>query len=272
MDFLKKNFSLVLFLIYCVISLFFLNFQDKSITKFLRTSVYFSFYFWFFQSQEYLQNLDFLPIKMQNYIKLRKENEILKSQLSKYVTNALVAKSIEEENLRYRKIFDFAQKTPKDFIVADVTIRSPKNNFESFIINKGKKHGIKADMTVVALSDNYNAIFLIGKIADVFYDKANVMLISNINSNVSVYCKENKIEGVLKGKNSPVLILDYVLPDSNIQIGQQITTSGLGGIFPEGIPIGYITSTDKESDEDFYTCKVKPFLRLEKIREVLVLK
>ena len=144
------------------------------------------------------------------------------------------------ENIKYKKLIDDYFIEDKE-TVAKVLIDKQSPFLRSVIINKGSKNNIELGMVV--LDEDY----LVGKIVEVNFFTSRVLLISDINSKIPVSLQPGDIQAIMSGKDKQKGILQYVkeknLADINEEI--QVLTSGAGGVFKNGIPIGVI-NTDED--------------------------
>ena len=139
------------------------------------------------------------------------------------------------ENIKYKKLLD-------DYFIGDnetvakVLIDKQSPFLRSVIINKGSKNNIELGMVV--LDEGY----LVGKIVEVNFFSSRVLLISDINSKIPVSLQPGDIQAIMSGKDKQEGVLQYVkdknLPETNEEM--MVLTSGAGGMFKSGIPIGEI--------------------------------
>jgi rod shape-determining protein MreC len=170
-------------------------------------------------------------IHYDQHLKLKDELEDLRfKDLSKQI--------IILENIKYKKLID-------DYYVRDnetfakVLIDKQSPFLRSIIINKGSKNNIKLGM--IALDDNY----LVGKIVEVNYLTSRVLLISDINSKIPVSLQPGDIQAIMSGKDRRQGELQYIKSiDLNNNKEIEVTTSGAGGVFISGIPIGKTSIED----------------------------
>ena len=145
------------------------------------------------------------------------------------------------ENIKYKKLID-------DYFIGDnetvakVLIDKQSPFLRSVTINKGSKNNIELGMVVL------NEGYLVGKIVEVNFYTSRVLLISDINSKIPVSLQPGDIQAIMSGKDKQEGVLQYVKEKnlSDINEEKQVLTSGAGGIFKSGIPIGVINT-----DEDF---------------------
>ena len=192
-----------------------------------------------------------------NYLMMENELSILKS---KDLNNEI----INLENIKYKKLIDdYFIKDNETF--AKVLIDKQSPFLRSVIINKGSKNNIKLGM--IALDQNY----LVGKVIEVNYLTSRVLLVSDINSKIPVSLQPGDIQAIMSGRSKTQGILQYVKNKSLAnQVGMfDVITSGAGGVFISGIPIGKIKNNKGVSDNtnklvDFY----KDFSQLKYIKIV----
>ncbi|NOX20540.1 MAG: rod shape-determining protein MreC [Nitrospirae bacterium] len=190
-------------------------------------------------------------------LKLKKENQKLKLMLTQ-LEEMLLEKERVKELDRLRKQYS------RVVTVARVISMGISPWPKMMIIDKGSKQGIKKDMAVVSVDG------LVGKVFQVMKSYSKVLILTDVNFSTSVRIKESRTEGVLSGTGTGVCVLKYIPKDEEIKEGMTIITSGLDGLFPKGIPVGVISRIEG-TDELFYSIKVSPFVRLNKLEEVMVL-
>lgn len=119
-------------------------------------------------------------------------------------------------------------------------------------INKGTADGLSINMPVC------NASGVIGQIIEVSTNTATVRLITDENSGVSAMVQATRAQGILQGQPDGTLRLEYVTTDSDVQEGDIIVTSGIGGVYPKGIPLGTVSSVTRDDNATYYTIVVTP--------------
>ena len=174
------------------------------------------------------------------HLKLYEENKKIVDELNSLKRKDLSQKITILENIKYKKLIDdyFIEDNQ---VVAKVLIDRQSPFLRSIIINKGSKNDIKLGMVV--LDEGY----LVGKIVEVNFFTSRVLLISDINSKIPVSLQPGDIQAIMSGKEQQEGVLQYVrdknLPEINEKI--QVVTSGAGGLFKSGIPIGTIAIDDE---------------------------
>ena len=191
-------------------------------------------------------------------IRMKKELDSLK--MENYLYQEMLA-----TNQRLQQLLQFRNMSDQPVIAAQVIGRDPTGWFQSVIIDKGKNSGIKLNMPVV------NAEGVVGKLVSVSYNYSKVLLIIDQNSSVDCIIQRSRDDGILKGLSSKVCKLDYVLKSSDVHVGDIVVTSGLGGIFPKGIPVGEVTDVEDPPGELFKDVKIRPAVDFSKLEELLII-
>ncbi len=171
----------------------------------------------------------------------------------------------ELENMRLREILGLQDKRKDFFGAAEVFARDPGNLFQVLWIDKGLDDGVVKDMVVLTPSG------LVGRTHRVFSGRSSVILITDLNSSLSVRLQSSRAEGILEGRGSNVCLLRYVPSEVVIKTGERVISSGLDGIFPEGILIGYVTDVINDEGGIFQTIEVRPAQDTYKLEEVALL-
>jgi rod shape-determining protein MreC len=189
---------------------------------------------------------------------LRKQNEELQSQVIRM-------EEYRQENERLSSLLKLKDAYRLDSVGARVIGTSSDSWNRVLTINKGSIAGFEVGMPVLSANG------LIGQIESVSPASSVVRLITDEASGVSAFLQSSRTEGVLSGSVDGVLYLEYIPLSVTVEPGYAVITSGAGGVYPKGIPIGEV-ATVKSSDSDVYqTITVKPVTRVATYEEVLVL-
>ncbi len=133
-------------------------------------------------------------------------------------------------------------------------------------IDKGSADGLAINMPVC------NAAGIIGQIIEVSPTTATVRLVTDENSGISAMVQSTRAQGILQGQPDGTLRLEYVTVDSDVKEGDIIVSSGLGGVYPKGLPLGVVSSVDRPDNASYYTIVVTPASsETENNEEVLVI-
>jgi len=182
---------------------------------------------------------------------------------------------LKRENSRYRELLatherlrsllQFKKVIDRPVVAAQVIGLDPTGWFRSILIDKGQDDGIRSDMPVV------NASGVVGRIVSVSSSYAKVLLIIDQNSAVDCLTQRSRDRAMVKGTSGQVCKMDYMAKSSDAVVGDLVITSGLGGIFPKGLPVGKVSSVKEGDDKLFKDIDVMPFVDFSKLEEVLVI-
>ena len=190
---------------------------------------------------------------------LREEERLLNARLQKM--NVLLA-----ENTRLRKLLGASRKLSDTVIVAEL-LSVDQNPYRQLIeLNKGSLDGLKDGQAVL---DDYG---IMGQIIHVAHNSSTVKLISDPEHVIPVQFIRSGLRSVAFGNGSTdKLELRFLPATSEINIGDELVTSGLGGRFPADYPVATITEVTLDKTHGFKSAKARPKARLDSSREVLVI-
>ena len=192
---------------------------------------------------------------------LKKENMELKIQKERN-------QKILEENERLSKLLEMKENTiyKGSLKFARVSFSDINNLNNKIFIDLGKKDGIKVDM--IAVYGDY----LVGKIIDVDSDYSIVELITNPNFVISAKT-EADILGIARGSDEEdgLLYFQPSIVEDTLKKGEEIVTSGVSNIFPEGIKIGKIENIDDKENYNYKKITIKPAFESKDLKELIVI-
>ena len=132
-------------------------------------------------------------------------------------------------------------------------------------IDKGTSSGLSVGMPVTSSSG------VIGQIVECGATSSTVLLVTDESSSVSAMVQSSRAQGMLDGSAAGEVRLDMIRTDQTVEVGDIVVTSGLGGVFPKGLPLGKVTSVEKNPGSMYYTIVVEPYAHTENAEEVLVI-
>jgi len=199
---------------------------------------------------------------LQQIAKLRDENQQLKEQ--QFQTAA-----IARENEQLRAALGWQKQAPWKLKLANVVTRDPANWWRTAQIDLGSRDGLRENLPVLTASG------LVGRISSVKQTSAQVVLIGDPNCRVSALVENAARDtGVLLASgplDTSLVQLTYLASSANLKSGQNVITSGLGGIFPKGIPIGQIVDARSVEFGLYTEARVKLNANLGSLEQVWVL-
>ena len=178
----------------------------------------------------------------------------------------VLLKEAQQENEDLRRQLNFKSAVPNyQLIAAEVIGRDSSSYLQYLIIDRGLDDGIRAGMPVMTDAG------LVGRIGRVSQGSSQVMLLTDSQSSVGAYIQRSRATGVVQGQIGPDLLMQYILQDETVIVGDTILTSGLGGVFPKRLVIGQVVEV-RHTDVDMHQeAIVAPAVNMGELEAVLVL-
>ena len=228
----KQRFSLIALIFFSIIFLILgrLNFTAIEIIKISIREVVYRSSFIVSVPENYIKETH---KEIKNHFSMYEEYGKIKSELKKLESNISINKFILNENERLKKIVD-DYLIESDEIVAKILIDKQSPFLRSLVVNKGSKDNIKMGMAVL---DNS---YLVGKVVEVNYLTSRILLLSDLNSKIPVTIEPEGVQSILSGTGKNDGTLQYLKENYKIEDTSILYTSGSGGLFKAGIPVGKI--------------------------------
>jgi rod shape-determining protein MreC len=180
---------------------------------------------------------------------------------------------LKMENQQLRKQLGFSQKIGYKHIPAEIIGKDPGNYFNTIMINKGKRDGVKENMPVIAFQEGFQG--LIGKVVAVGLCCSEVLPIFDQSCYVAARLQSSRYEGLVSGKTGSAsrIIMRYVKKRarSDIKYGDLIITSGMNSIYPKGIYIGRVREIGGKEYETTLELEIEPIIDFSRLEYVFVL-
>lgn len=196
----------------------------------------------------------------------RNENRILRENIDNLEKKILDLREFGLENKRLRELLGFRKRKSHKFVPAMVIARDPSSLKDTVIIDKGKRNKVQKDMVVISGNG------LVGRVRESGWSIARVLLITDRDSVVSSIVQRTRDEGAIVGNGRNGLLLRYLELNSKVKQGDEIITSGFGGVFEKGILIGEIVSVKKDASGLYLNAIVKPEVDISQLEEALVMR
>jgi rod shape-determining protein MreC len=197
--------------------------------------------------------VDRLVDRVQGALALYSENDQLRQDNARLMQWQNAAQSLTVENTRLRELLNLAPDPTVSFVSTRVIANSGGSFVRSVLIDAGSRDGLargQAAMTGAGLA---------GRITEVGERAARVLLLTDRNSHVPVAFDGSRERAVLAGDNSDRPQLLYLPEQSSVKVGDRIVSSGDGGVFPPGLPIGIVASTEDG------VLRVEPYAELSRL-------
>lgn len=204
----------------------------------------------------------------QNHILLadrKKENLRLQAEVRRLQQENDELRESAQAVGRLRRLLLFKQQVSAAMIPAEVIASAPSAWFRTIVINKGHRDGLKKGMPVVTWEG------VVGRVMRTSPGSSIILLIVDRNSSVDVLVQRTRARGIVEGDGASRCQLRYVPRTDDIQAGDRIITSGLGGIFPKGLSLGEAVMVEQKDYGLFHVVEVRPSADFSRLEEVMVI-
>jgi len=171
-----------------------------------------------------------------------------------------------KQNARLRDSLGFRERTEYKLVPAELEAIDPKRRDNAIIVSIKNSHEVKEDMAVISLRG------LVGKTTNVLGDNVTVELLTSPNCRVAARDQNTRTLGIIKWRLGQYLYMDNVPIRDNVNVGDTIISSGLGGLFPSGLPIGIVENVRIPERGFFKRIRVRPFVNFNRLDEMFILK
>ncbi len=193
-------------------------------------------------------------------------NRQLRTTITGQMLELTVLREQERENDRLRELLGFKESVEYDLIPAEIIALDPKRRQNAVIAEIGHDAQVAVDLPVV------NVDGLVGKTTSVLGDLVTVELLTSPNCRAAARDANTRVLGIVRWTGGKRLLLDNVSISDTVAVGDTVITSGLGGVFPEGLLVGTIISVVTGESPFFKSITLEPFVDFGALEELIVLK
>lgn len=190
---------------------------------------------------------------------LREEHLILQGRLQKLA-------ALEKENAHLRELMQSGSQIAEDMFIANIINIDPDPFTHQVILNKGRAQGVFEGQTII------DANGIMGSIITVTDFESRAMLITDASYAVPVENVRNGLRAIAVGTGGSNLELRHVPKSLDIIEGDTFITSGLGGRFPAGFPVGKVQNVKRDRGKPFATIIVQPSAKLDRGGHILLIR
>ena len=193
------------------------------------------------------------------------ENERLKSEVSKLREGQSRMVELELENRRLAELLDLKEALDLRVVTADVIGSDATGLARTLILSQGELGGLKPGMGVIATGG------VVGKLIAASSNASRVLLLNDHNCAIDAFDQRSRTRGIVSGVADDGVIMKYVERTEDLKPGDVVMTSGLDGVFPRGLLIGYVSTIERQGPGLFLNVTIKPALDLRSLEQVLVI-
>lgn len=180
--------------------------------------------------------LNYLVAESRTLVTLEDENRRLREDNARLLHWQTVARRLEHEAAQFRSLLNIRRDPKSTFTSARVIGDTGGPFVHALLLNAGRRDGVRKGQAIV------NGEGLVGRIVAVGERSARVLLLTDLNSRIPVTIESSRYRAALTGDNSEFPQLSYLPRNAKVAPGDRIVTSGDGGLFPPGLPVGVVLS------------------------------
>ncbi|MBI4611718.1 MAG: rod shape-determining protein MreC [Candidatus Rokubacteria bacterium] len=197
---------------------------------------------------------------------LRAENRALHTEAERLRVESLQAAEIREENSRLRRLLALKERLPLETLSGEVIGKEWGGWVRSLTVNRGRNDGV-GRLTAVIVPGG-----LVGRVVTVRANAAVIQLLNDPASSVGAVVQRTRAQGLVEGAPGGGVRFKFLARASaGVQVGDLIVTSGVGGLFPRGLPVGRVSAVEDRVSGLFGYAGLAPVVDFSRVEEVLLL-
>lgn len=203
--------------------------------------------------------------RMQTHQTLMVNNQALKREVLELKSNLILLNQYREENQRLRKLLGSSFIRDEKKVVTEVMAADTSPYTHQVVIDKGRVDGVYEGQPVI------NEKGIVGQVTFVAAHNSRVLLLIDSNSAIPVQNLRNDIRVIASGNGQTDKIqLEHIPSSTDIEVGDSLVSSGLGGVYPEGYPVGKVAKVDKDTRREFAVVEADPVVDFDRLRYLLL--
>lgn len=208
---------------------------------------------------------DWSEVHLQSRSQLLEDNERLLQENLVLQGRSLQMSSLQAENVRLRALLNSAALLRDDVLVAELIGISPDPVRHQLVLNKGRSDGVFVGQPLI------DAAGLMGQVVEVSAENSRALLITDVTHSIPVQVNRNGVRAIAEGTGAlGTLEIHHVSATTDIQRGDLLVSSGLGGRFPVGYPVAVVSDIERDPGQAFARILAIPSAALDRSRHVLL--
>jgi rod shape-determining protein MreC len=195
---------------------------------------------------------------------LRTENDSLRAQLARRTLEVAELEERDRESQRLRELLGFRDAVGHRLVAAKVIAREASRTGRDLKIDVGSRDGVRKDQAVITPAG------LVGKVTVVEPSSSFVRPLLAANCRVSARLSRTRTDGILSWREDLGLHLGFLPVRAEVAAGDEVISSGLGGVFPRGIVIGHVSRTMQDENDGTLRALVEPTVDFSSLEELFV--
>jgi rod shape-determining protein MreC len=202
-----------------------------------------------------------------NYLDLvnvRRENLHLREDVKTLNSRVIAAEEVCQANRRLTRLLEVKNTIKEPTVTATVIGEDLSPWYGTLVIDRGSSSGIAEGLGVVAADG------IVGQVVKVALTSSRVLLLTDHSSGIAATIQRSRARGVVKGKGDGLCQLEFTTREEDVKVGDMVVSSGIGGVFLKGSPIGEVTMVKRGEYGIFQTVTILPSVNIAHLEDVLV--
>lgn len=197
-------------------------------------------------------------------VNVHQENLRLREEIRELNARVMTQNEALQANQRLTHLLSMKESIKAPTLAASVVGEDASSWFRTMVIDQGSSSGVREGMAVVAADG------VVGQIVKVAPSTSRVLLLTDHASGIAATIQRSRARGVVKGKEEGLCSLEFTTREEDVKVGDMVVTSGIGGLFLKGLPIGEVTMVKRGEYGIFQTISIRPSVNIAHLEEVLV--
>lgn len=200
-----------------------------------------------------------------NHAALQRENSFLRQRSLDYAAAVLRYRDLEQENNRMRALLGAHSRFALQTRLAEI-ISVPRDPYSrKIIVDQGSREKVQAGQPVM------DEAGLLGQVTRAYPFTSEITLITDLDQLVPVQIQRNGLRAIAYGSGKEAMIeVRYLPQNADIRVGDMLTTSGIDGVYPAGMPVAKVTRIDRSPNHAFLRVQCTPMAAINRYRHVLI--
>lgn len=198
-------------------------------------------------------------------LEVRQENLALRDSVKRLNERIVAGNEAVMANARLKALLDLKGTLAAPSLAVSVIGEDSSAWFKTLVVDRGSADGLLEGMPVLSAGG------VVGRLVKVAPSSSRVLLLTDHASAISAVVQRSRARGVVRGAGGGRCSLEFTVKDEDVKVGDTVISSGIGGVFPQGLPIGEVTMVKKGEYGVFQTIEVRPTVDIGKLEEMLVL-
>lgn len=198
-------------------------------------------------------------------VDVRHENKGLRDEIRELNARVMAGNEAIQANQRLTHLLEMKRSVKAPTLAASIVGEDVSAWFRTMVIDLGSSSGIAEGMAVVAADG------IVGQVVKVAPESSRVLLLTDHASGIAATIQRSRARGVVKGKGEGLCSLEFTTREEDVKVGDMVISSGIGGVFPKGLPIGEVTMVKRGEYGIFQTVSIRPAVNISHLEEVLVI-